>query len=400
VELVAPRDTYARDVQVALAVFAAGALLLALGAEFDISGVGLVSGPRPLFLAPLVVICTGLALRRRAPFTGLLLGLLGLAGDVILGGSLGNVLIFTQVLYEACVHGPPRLLRWALRISVALAVGAAVAGVAITHSWRAAGLGIPFALVFVLSVVTALSVRQYRDQAATERARAEQTARLAELDRRQAVTVERHRMARELHDVIANHLSAVAIHASALLSLTDLDRAAVDRSMRVIRENSVQGLTEMRQMVELLRDPGEPAEAAEPATLPARLAEADRLVARVRDAGLAVGLTITGEPRPLPVNVDLAGYRIVQESLTNALKYGSGRAEVRIGYTEGQVSLTITNPVDGGPRAAVPIAAHGAGSGLIGMRERVDLLHGGFEAGHDGAGHWRVRAELPTGDAT
>jgi signal transduction histidine kinase len=393
--LVAPRDTYARDVQFAAVIFTAGALLLALGTQFEVAGLRLVSGPRALFLVPMAVLCIGLALRRRAAFLGLLLGLLGLAGDVVLGGSLGNVLIFTQVLYEVCVHGAPWLWRWALRISIGLTVGAAVTGVAIEGTWRAAALGVPFALVFVLSVLTGLTVRQYRDQAATERARAEQTARLAELDRRRAVAVERHRMARELHDVIANHLSAVAIHASALLSVSDLDRADVDRSVRVIRENSVQGLAEMRQMVELLRDPGEPGRPADAGELavPTRLAEADRLIERVRDAGLTVGLTVTGEPRPLPVNVDLAGYRIVQESLTNALKYGSGRAEVRIGYDERGVNLMIINPVD-----VAGAGVGGAGRGLIGMRERAELLHGGFSAGPDGAGHWRVSAELPTGE--
>ena len=89
---------------------------------------------------------------------------------------------------------------------------------------RASAWACVVALIAVLPVVTGISVRQYRDQAAAERARAEQTARLAELDRRQAVAAERTRMARELHDVVANHLSAVAIHATAALSLRDLDR--------------------------------------------------------------------------------------------------------------------------------------------------------------------------------
>ncbi|MEK8109836.1 histidine kinase dimerization/phosphoacceptor domain-containing protein [Micromonospora sp. M12] len=90
-------------------------------------------------------------------------------------------------------------------------------------------------LAGVLPVLTGVSVRQYRDQAAAERARAEQTARLVELDRRQAVSAERARMARELHDVVANHLSAVAIHATAVLSVPGLDRGQVESALRVIR---------------------------------------------------------------------------------------------------------------------------------------------------------------------
>jgi signal transduction histidine kinase len=233
-------------------------------------------------------------------------------------------------------------------------------------------------------VVTAISVRQYRDQAAAERARAEQTARLVELDRRQAVTAERTRMARELHDVIANHLSAAAIHATAALSLHKRDPDAVEQALKVIRENSVQGLAEMRQMIDLLREG-----AADDEPIRARLAELDQLIARARGAGLTVRLETTGEPRPLPVGVDLAAYRIVQESLTNALKHGTGRADVAVAYGTGVVSLTVENPVNG--RSAVP----GAGAGLIGMRERAALLHGQLDAGGDGT-RWRVHAELPT----
>ena len=159
------------------------------------------------------------------------------------------------MLYDACVYGPPTLWRRALRVSIALAVASAAVGVALRRQLSGLALGIPAVLVLVLPVVTGLSVRQYRDQADAERARAEQTARLAELDRRQAVAAERTRMARELHDVVANHLSAVAIHATAALSVRTLEPEQVEEALRVIRENSVQGLAEMRQMIDVLRGP-------------------------------------------------------------------------------------------------------------------------------------------------
>lgn len=384
--LVAARGTGARDVQLAVGALVAGSVLLALGGFFQIPGLGF-GLPRALFVVPLVVVCVGLGLRRVAPLGALALGVLALAADVALGGSIANILIFTQVLYEVCVHGPAWLLRWALRISIGITLVATVVGVIAVGSWRGAALGVPFALVFILTVVSAISVRQYRDQAELERDRADQTGRLAELDRAQAVTAERNRMARELHDVIANHLSAVAIHATALLSLKDLDRREAERALHVIRDNSVQGLAEMREMVELLRDP---AGATPEAPTRARLSEAKRLADQAREAGLDVELEVAGSPRPLPVNVDLAAYRILQESLTNALKHGAGRGCVTISYEPSGVSLTITNALSSAA-ALVP----GSGAGLIGMRERAALLGGRLTAGPDGAG-WRVHAHLPT----
>ncbi|NEA29214.1 sensor histidine kinase, partial [Actinomadura bangladeshensis] len=223
-----------------------------------------------------------------------------------------------------------------------------------------------------------------RRRAEAERERAEQVARLAELDRRAAVTAERARMARELHDVIANHLSAVALHSSAVLRVADLDRAEIERSLRVIRENSVQGLAEMRRMIGLLRDGGD----ADPAARP-RLAELDRLVRHTARSDLSARLEVAGEPAELPAAVELAAYRIVQESLTNALKHaGPGRAEVRVEYGR-RLVIDVSSPL-GRDGSRLP----GSGSGLVGMRERAVMLAGEFDAGPDG-GRWRVHAELP-----
>lgn len=381
VRLADRRNPAARDVQLAIAGFVLGALVLALGGFVGIPAV--LPAPHWAFLLPLTVLSVALGLRRIAPLIALGLAVVAVTFDVLLGASLANAVMFSQVLYEVCVHGPRWLWRWALRVSIVNTVAAAIIGVVVTGSWRGAAVGTPFALVFVLSVVTAISVRQARDQAATERARAEQTARLSELDRQQAVTAERVRMARELHDLIANHLSAVAIHATALLSV-DLDRTASRQALQVIRNSSVQGLAEMREMVSLLRDPV----SADPVDR-IRLADADRLFDVVRRAGLAVTVTVAGPEQPLPVDVDLAAYRILQESLTNALKHGDGTADVNIGYESSGVALRVSNAVsaDGSP---VP----GSGSGLTGMRERAELLGGRFTAGRCGD-DWQVRADLP-----
>lgn len=324
---------------------------------------------------------------------------MALVVDVALGGSLGTILIYTQVLYDACVYGPPLLWRWLLRVTVVLSLIGAVVGVLLLGQWRGVAVGVPVVLAGLLPVLTGISVRQYRDQAAAERARAEQTARLVEMDRRQAVSAERARMARELHDVVANHLSAVAIHATAVLSVPGLDRGQVESALRVIRESSVQGLAEMRQMIEVLREPGTTGGPApvgdDPAVaemVSARLAEADGLVERIRAAGLAVRVRTDGTPGPLPVAVDLAAYRIVQESLTNALKHGTGEADLTIAYGSAEVVLTVENPV-----RRNGIGLTGAGAGLIGMRERTTLLAGRLTAGPQD-GRWLVRAALPTGE--
>lgn len=416
-----PRNTDARDALVASVALVGGAGLVWLGTQPLVPMHPHV--PAWAYLLPLVVASAGLALRRRAPLAGLAIGAAAMTGDVALGGSLATALVFTQVLYEACLHGPPGTWRWLLRISTGVTAAAVVAVLAATGYWRAgAWAGVVSLLLLVFPVVTGLSVRQYRDQAEAAAARAEQTARLAELDRAQAVTAERRRMARELHDVIANHLSAVSIHATAAQAAGD-DPAAVRAALDVIRASAVAGLAEMRRMIRLLREPDQPSDAADlrpvspapsgpggltdsgiaggrsvevDATAGGRLAEAEELVTAARRAGLRVDFAISGTPRPLPVEVDLAAYRILQEGLTNALKHGRG-APVRasVAYHPGRVTVTVANPLDRA-NGTVAMEPGGAGAGVIGMRERAALLGGDLYAGPAGE-EWRVHAELPAG---
>lgn len=392
-----PRGTLRRDLAVAGAFFLIGLVLHFTGVNEQMrAGVGV---PDAVTLTTLTGMGVAIALRRIATRACFALGTAALGVSLLFGGVPATALIYPEVLYETCVYGSPRMWRGLLRVVVVLAIAAAAIGAAAEGSWQGVTVAGPVILICVLPVVTGISVRQYRDQAAAERAQAEQTARLAELDRRQAVTTERNRMARELHDVIANHLSAIAIHSSALLSMPGLDRAQLDQALRVIRENSVQGLAEVRQMITLLREPvsaeGEGDGASPEGAIRPRLTEIDRLVSRSRDSGLAVRLETTGEPRPLPASVDLAAYRIVQESLTNALKHGTGQAQVHIEYLPEQVRITVENPL---PEQA-DHSVKGSGTGVIGMHERATLLNGRFDAGPHGR-CWRVRAELPAMEVT
>ncbi|MEO3793231.1 histidine kinase [Nonomuraea sp. B10E15] len=360
--------------------FATGLVLIAGGAHFQR---GL---PEWWLAGPLALTCAAVLVRRRAPLLCLGLGTAGIALDVAVGPSLGTILVFTDNLYAAALYGPARLARWLLGVSSVLAVVVGAVTGFVEGDWLVpAVMGIQAGLVLVTPVLTAMVLREQRDRAAAERERAEQVARLAELDRQAAVAAERTRMARELHDMIANHFSAIAIQSTAALSRKDLDRATVQKIMESVRENSLKGMAEMRAMIGLLRQEGDEAEEA---TRP-RLADAESLVDRARRAGMEAEFRVEGEPREIPAAVDLAGYRILQEALTNALKHGDLLVEVVVSYGPEQVSLTVVNAVQGSD-ARLP----GAGAGLIGMRERASLVEGSFEAGPRGDG-WRVAAVLP-----
>ncbi|WP_067886969.1 sensor histidine kinase [Actinomadura chibensis] len=337
-------------------------------------------------LVPLLGLCSAMLLRRTAPLTALALATPFNFADVAFGPSIATAMIYGDALYAASLYGRRRTAEWLLGATVLAALGVAV-GAAIGLRGVAPGVvgGAVAGLVWVAPVLTAMAVREHRFRAEAERARAEQVARLAELDRRAAVTAERARMARELHDVIANHLSAVALHSSAVLKVPDLDRDGVNRAMEVIRENSVQGLAEMRRMIGLLRE----GDGDDPAARP-RLAELDRLVRHTARTDLSAHLEVSGEPPELPAAVELAAYRIVQEALTNALKHaGPGRADVRVAYARRRVVIDVLSPL-GRDGSRLP----GTGSGLVGMRERAVMLDGEFDAGPDGE-RWRVHAELP-----
>ncbi|NDU72689.1 sensor histidine kinase [Actinomadura sp. DSM 109109] len=208
---------------------------------------------------------------------------------------------------------------------------------------------------------------------------------------RQAVLEERARIARELHDVVAHHMSVIAMQAEAApYKIPDLPDAA-RQTFGVVRDAAREALTETRRVVGLLRADDEGAERApQPG-----LERLDDLVATARRSGLAVASAVVGMPRPLHAGVDLSAYRIVQESLSNASRYAPGsRVHVEVRYGSETLTVSVT---DDGARSA-PEESHGGGHGLVGMRERVTMLGGSLEAGPlDDAG-WSVVAELPYGD--
>jgi signal transduction histidine kinase len=340
-------------------------------------------------LVPLVAMSALELLRRTRPRLAVLLGTVVAVADQFTQGSWATVLMFTDLMYAGALYGPPAMARRLPVVTGLLTVAATLGALAWWRQPEAVLVGVATGLVSFGPAATGLLVRGHRDRAESERLRAEQTALLAEMDRAQAVTAERARMARELHDMVANHLSAIAIHSTAALSIDD--PATTRGALETIRENSVDGLAEMRRLIGILRDAGGDSEPVAAPTLDGLGA----LVEQSRATGLDVSAEVSGPVDGLPAPVDLAAYRIVQESLTNALKHASpGRVTVAVTRTDAHVEVRVTSPYGDrdGPRAP------GSGAGLVGMRERTELLDGSFEAGPDAgpAGKvWRVRAVLP-----
>ncbi|MFE9311760.1 sensor histidine kinase [Streptomyces sp. NPDC006706] len=335
---------------------------------------------------PLLVMAGCELLRRTRPGPALLVGTAAVVADLPTRGSLATVVMFTDLVYAAVLYGPPAFARRLPWITGLLTVIGTVVPLVVWRTPQALLLGVGVALVSLVPAATGWLVRNHRDTAVAERLRAEQTALLADMDRTQAVVAERARVARELHDMIANHMSAIAIHSTAALSLDDPETSR--QALTVIRENSVEGLAEMRRLIGILRDSGdERAPAAAPT-----LDGLEALAEAARGNGLEV--TLDARHGEVPTPVELAAYRIVQESLTNALKHAApGRVTVALARRDGALEVAVTSPYGhrGGPRAP------GSGAGLTGMRERAALLGGTFAAGPEDA-VWTVRATLPLGD--
>ncbi|MEV6110055.1 histidine kinase [Streptomyces sp. NPDC051940] len=388
------RRPHRDDLVIAGVGFAAGALSIALGLYNNTAG-GRDSGA--LLLLPLGAMAVAEVLRRCGQPWALVLAVAALAGDIALGSLLATIIMFSDVVYAAVLYGSRRLNRTVMVGSWLFTLGVLVGTLAAFRDPQALLLGAAAGAVTLTPAWTGQLMRAHRERADTERLRAEQTALLAELDRREAVAAERARMARELHDMVANNLSAIAIHSTAALSLDD--PATSREALGVIRENSVQGLAEMRRLIGLLRDSSGD---SEPSAAPT-LAGVGALVDQTRANGEASGLTVAyTDGRPpglrLPPPVELAAYRIVQESLTNALKHAApGEVAVRLGVSDdGALVVRVTSPL--GDREDEAPRAPGSGAGLVGMRERVGLLGGTLSAGPEATADgkvWQVAAVLP-----
>jgi signal transduction histidine kinase len=341
----------------------------------------LAEGPGPLGARVVFALAVTLPLvyRRRLPLTVL--------GIVVVATA---VKAFTSDVSEHGATPFPELL--VATFSAALYAGSApraVAGLAAALVWAAliaANLFVEeqgptdYAIITFFVVGTWVAgwlVRRRADQA---RRALDESGEVA----REAVSAERARIARELHDVVAHSVSIIALQAGAADELIERDPAEARRHLDTVRRTAREALVEMRRLLDVLRE-DEATYAPQPT-----LERLDELVEEVRASGVPVELVKEGERPAVPAGIDLAAYRIVQEALTNVRKH-AGRVPTRVvlRYANAHIELEVANaPGSTGDGT-------GSGHGLVGMRERARLYGGTVEAGPDGNGGFAVRAWLP-----
>jgi signal transduction histidine kinase len=320
----------------------------------------------------IVAVCGALLFRRRFPvavgwFTALATG-----GYYLLSAIDGPLVVVPIVaLYAIAAQGR---LRAAVAVASSMVIGVS-AGTLVGNS-DVTGTAVFMLTGWLVAVVALGSVRHGRV------AYAEEEARLR-------ATEERLRIARELHDVIGHNISMINVQAGAALYRLKKDPAQAEEALGAIKESSRETLRELRATLGVLRRVDEEA----PTSPAPGLAQADELVASAKLAGIEARIERTGAERALPAPVDLAAYRIVQESLTNVAKHSdAGQVTIQLAY--GVEELTVTVEDDGEGAAAGPVGS-GGGSGVTGMTERARALGGELTAARRPEGGFAVRARLP-----
>jgi signal transduction histidine kinase len=329
--------------------------------------------------------CAPLALRTRFPLAAWTASTLAIIGTtlVVSVGSLATsgypvvvLLVYSLCLYAVAVRCRPRIV---ITAAVVTAVGA---------GFLEPG-AVPEAVFLAVSpLLIGAVVRQRRSG---ERQLAEQELRHSG---ERALLQERQRIARELHDVVAHHMSVIAIQAEAAPYKTADPPPELVESFGDIRASALAGLSELRRVLGVLRTGGQDT-APQP-----RLAELEALLDSARSGGVSVTVTRSGNPVPLPEGVDLSAYRIVQEALSNAMRHApESHVQLHLAYRPDALALEICNDA---ALKAVPVlagsgdrAAGGGGHGLVGMRERTTMLGGSLDAGPTADGGFRVAAVLP-----
>ncbi|MFD7707321.1 sensor histidine kinase [Streptomyces sp. NPDC059786] len=270
---------------------------------------------------------------------------------------------------------------WLLTLLYSLLAEALLGG----GRWGSNTVPFMFVTALALLVVTVWQVRRTAEREVT----AQQTVTEHERSRR-TLLEERTTIARELHDVVAHHMSVVCIQAEAAPYRVENPPEELARAFATIRENAVAALTELRRVLGVVRaEDYEAPDAPQPT-----LGDLDALLANVREAGLSVDKVLTGAVRELPPGVELSAYRIVQEALSNTLRHAPGAdARVEVSYVLGGLGLRIVNgPV---PGTSLVKPSPGAGHGITGMRERVSMLDGEMTAGATAEGGYEVAVYLP-----
>ena len=275
----------------------------------------------------------------------------------------------------------------------------AVAGLATIGALASGGdplrsLVLPFVVV-VPAWLLGDAVRARRLEAQRREEEGRRARRELELELRSAAQEERRQMARELHDIVAHTVSVMVVQAGAARKVVQRSPERADGALSAVEATGREAMAELRRFFGALYGEPDGEEGSRGLTPQPNVASLVELVERVRHAGLTVRLEVDGEVVPLPASVELAAFRIVQEALTNALRYADGAPTVvHLRYQPSQLQIEV---IDQGPAIPAFATADGSGRGLIGMTERAKLVGGRLEAGPRPAGGFTVRAWLPVG---
>ncbi|MEU3355894.1 sensor histidine kinase [Streptomyces sp. NPDC037389] len=373
--------------------------LLLLGLSVLSSAEGSTRGGTALKIVVALALSTVIALRRRWPEKMLLLaaatGVAQVAFDVSPDVSDFAMLV---IIYTVSSGNT----RWASRFAL---VGGVLASPIAAVRWPTPHselgstlLGAVFVSVpFVLAWVLGDSMRTRRAYWAQLEERATRLEKEREQQAKMAVTAERARIARELHDVVAHNVSVMVVQADGAAYVLDASPDQAKQALETISSTGRKALTEMRRLLGVLRteEGGESGETYVPQPDVEQIGE---LVEQVRGAGLPVDFTVEGAPRPLPSGVELTAYRIVQEALTNTRKHGGPDvgASVRLTYFDDGLGLLVEDDGRGAQHELYEDGgADGMGHGLIGMRERVGMVGGTLDAGPRQGGGFRISVLLP-----
>ena len=306
------------------------------------------------------------------------------AAYLVLGYPYGPIVVSLVVVLVASVVTGHRATAWLVSAGVLIAHATGVIlDPARTWSWVGATATLAWAL---LLLAFAEVVRVRRERVQTHR------RALAE-ERRRRAGEDRLRIAQDLHDVVAHHMSLINVQASVALHLREQQPEQVDEALRVIKGASKEALTELRSLIDVLREGEGPA----PRHPTATLAALDDIVERSRYAGLDITSHVTGVPGPLPPGVEVAAYRVVQEAVTNVIRHaGATRAEVTVEHLPQELVVRVDDDGSGWSATGDPEEGHG----VRGMRERAAALGGRLDVSPSPLGGLRVTATFPTGNAS
>ncbi|GGO80893.1 sensor histidine kinase [Nonomuraea cavernae] len=379
------------DTVLAVAVAAASVALFVLYDPEQLRAQGvLVDGmraPDALGVTLVLLACAPVAVRRRWPLGAMCAALVpetlmtGLGYGTGLAGVAGLVLLYSVASYRGLA-----MALCGLTLSVVLYVVSAVAGPVAALRWSD-HLVVAVVLVAVWGAGRSLRLRRAYLEELKDRAARLERAHAA--DTRAARAEERSRIARELHDVVAHHVTVMTVQASAARRVLGSDPELANEALSAIEHTGRMALTEMRDIVGVLRTDARAELGPQPG-----MRDLPALVEQMREAGLETLLRVAGEPGPVPAGVDLAAYRLVQEGLTNSLRHaGAGAsAVVTVRHEPHELDVRVEDDGRGGLLSGEP------GHGLVGIRERVALYGGVLSIGPRSGGGFEVRARFPLKD--